>query len=161
MFFHHSQPIRPPGPYTDSHGQWHRGGRDLEGYSTGGGKIYSWLVLACSIPFWLVLQNTSSRGDNFLFKNIKNFKIHKKFTELGWFEIRISHETIDLLDFHWFSFVFVKGNQWKSSKSMVSWEITISHRHSSVNFLWILKIYIFLNRKLSPLELVFCRTGQN
>ena len=24
-------------------------------------------------------------------ENIKKFKIHKKFTELGWFEIRISH----------------------------------------------------------------------
>ena len=42
----------------------------------------------------------SSRGDNFLFKNIKNFKIHKKITELGRFEIRISYETIDVMDIH-------------------------------------------------------------
>ena len=44
--------------------------------------------------------NRIARGDNFLFKNIKNFKIHKKFTELGRFEVRISYETIDLMDFH-------------------------------------------------------------
>ena len=69
----------------------------------GGTAIYSneeKIFLASSGKFWLVLQNTSSRGDNFLFKNIKILKIHKKFTELGQFEIRISHETIDLLDYH-------------------------------------------------------------
>ena len=36
---------------------------------------------------------------------------------------------------------------------MVSWEILISNRPNSVIFLWILKIFIFLKRKLSPLEL--------
>ena len=122
---------------------------------------YFWLVLASSGQFWLVLQNRSSRGDNFLFENIKISKIHKTFTELGRFEIIISRETLDLLDFHWYPFTNTKGNQWKSSKSMVSWEIIISNRPNSVNFLWILKNYIFLKRKLSPLELLFCRTSQN
>ena len=108
-----------------------------------GGKQF-WLVLAVlasSGEFCLVLLNRSSRGDKILFKNIKIFKIHKKFTELGRFEIRISHETIDLLDFHWYPFTNTKGNQWKSSKSMVSWEILISNQPNSVNFLWIFMFF--------------------
>ena len=53
-------------------------------------------VVWCIIPPLSRMKNNnpvflSSRGDNFLFKNIKIFKIHQKFIELGRFEIWKSH----------------------------------------------------------------------
>ena len=52
--------------------------------------------------------NRIARGDNFLNFHQIFLEIHKKIKKLGRFEFGISHETIDLLDFPWFLFMFVK-----------------------------------------------------
>ena len=57
-------------------------GTEVGALFNGSGEKYLWLVLASSGLFWLILLFQSSRGDNFLFKNIKILKICQKFTDL-------------------------------------------------------------------------------
>ena len=79
----------------------------------------------------------SSRRDNFLFKNIIFFEIRQKFAEIGRFELGISRETADFLDFPrfaWFPFTFPLQIQRKSSKSRKS---AVSEGNSKLNSTYI------------------------
>ena len=65
-------------------------------------------------------------------------------------------ESSKIIDYHKKSLIFIKIH-WFSSKINISHILTLrkfpnSNRPNSANFLWILKISIFLNKKLSPLE---------
>ena len=133
-------------------------------YVTDVGKNQFWLVLASSGKFWLVLASYGSRGDNFLFKNVKIFKIHKKIAEICRFECgispRIQYQLICLISLY-ISFTNVKGNQANQLILDPRGEISHSNQPISANVLWILKFLTFLNRKLSSLQPYDARTSQN
>ena len=104
----------------------------------------------------------SSRGDNFLFKNIKFSKIRQKF-EIFWNFLKILiFKKIQQFWFFlkiWKFWNFGFSKFWKFLKIFEksifekSEKIKISKFSNFLNFWRILKNYIFLKRKLSPLEL--------
>ena len=78
-----------------------------------------------------------SRGDNFLFKNVENFKIRQKFAEIGRFVSGISLQnpiSTDLIDFPLYFLYKRKGKSRKSADFGPSEEIPHSNRPISANF---------------------------
>ena len=94
------------------------------------------------IPPLIQIKNNSSgilrsRGHNFLFKAVGNFKIHRKFVEIGRFECGNFPEnpkSADFVDFPLHSLYKRKGKSSKSADFGFSGKTPNSNRPISANF---------------------------